>query len=103
MSARVFRYQFDSQVPIEEVESSLLLAILATESLHGETDVQLNVIHTLDTQRRICVIDAGSDVGRSLNKIFAGFLRREFGRDQFTVRRLYAPVNEQPQANDHVG
>ena len=88
MNSCVFRYVFDDRVPLEEIESSLLLAVLAAESLHGETDVHLNATHILDLQKRSCVIDASSDAGRSMNKIFAGFLRREFGREHFTVRRV---------------
>ena len=52
MRSRVFRYQFDNEVPLEEVESSLLLAVLGVESLHGETEVQLNAIHDLDLKKR---------------------------------------------------
>ena len=88
MRTRVYRYDFNSSVSMEEVESSLLLAILSVESLHGETDVQLNAAHFLDPHQRSCIVDAESDVGRDLNRLFAGFLRREFGSDQFRVRRV---------------
>ena len=97
MRSRVFRYAFSASVPMEEVESSLLLAVLGVESLHGETEVHLSAAHRLDPQRRTCVVDASSEAGRNLNRLFAGFLRREFGRHQFTVRRLEGPV---PSATD---
>ena len=83
---------------MEEVESSLLLAVFGVESLHGETDVQLNAGHFFDPQRRSCVIDAGSHVGRNLNRLFAGFLRREFGPNKFTVRRVDGPVPAGPDS-----
>lgn len=88
MASKVFRYQFDDSVPMEEVEGSLLLAILGVESLHGETEVQLSASHFLDVERRTCVIDAGTETGTDLNRLFAGFLRREFGKTNFTVRRI---------------
>ncbi len=37
----VYRYGFQPCVPLEEVEASLLLALMATESLHGEAQVRL--------------------------------------------------------------
>ena len=100
MRTRVFRYEFDRDVPMEEVESSLLLSILALESLHGETDTQLNAAHYFDPDKRTCVIDAGTEVGRDFNRLFAGFLRREFGRDQFSVRMAKRPLKAPPTGTD---
>lgn len=88
MSSHAFRYEFTPEVPLEEVKSSLLLSILGVESLHGETEVHLNASHVIDTHQRTCLIDVGTDVGRDLNRLFAGFIRREFGRSQFSVQRV---------------
>ena len=49
--------------------------------------MQLSAAHYLDAEARRCVVDAGSEVGLDLNRLFAGFLRREFGPDAFQVRR----------------
>jgi hypothetical protein len=89
MSKQVYRYQFtDVEVPIEEVEASLLLAVMATESLHGESQSRLDIAHFLDPVKRACVIDVGTQVGRDFNRLFIGFLRREFGEDAFRVERV---------------
>ena len=88
MSNAVYRYRFLGTVPIEEVEVSLLLAVLAAESLHGEAQVRLDAAHTFDAEQRRCVIDATTPVGRDLNRLFVGFLRREFGEEVFAVERL---------------
>jgi len=103
MPSRVFRYLFSATVPMEEVESSLLLAVLGVECLHGETEVQLNAAHFLDPERRTCVVDADSEVGRNLNKLLAGFLRREFGQNQFTVRRIKAPIPSRTEKSQRAG
>ena len=84
----VYRYSFRPTVPLEEVEASLLLAIWGTESLHGEAQVRLDASHFLDTGRRVCVIDSSSDVGRDINRLFVGFLSREFGPESFEVERV---------------
>jgi len=87
MSRDVFKYEFRLPVEMTDIESSFLLALLATESLHGEAQVRLEAAHALDANRRTCAIDAGTPVGRDLNRLFVGFLRREFGDDAFRVRR----------------
>lgn len=88
MTKELYRYEFEPHVPLEEVEASLLLAHIATESLHGEAQVQLDASHYLDTDQRACVVDASTSVGRDVNRLFIGFLRREFGQDAFTVERV---------------
>lgn len=88
MSAEVYRYSFAASVPFEEVESSLLLAVMAAESLHGQAQVRLDAGHALDGDKRRLVIDAGTLVGRDLNRLFLGFVSREFGEDSFRVERV---------------
>lgn len=92
MSAEVYRYVFGSDAAMPEVESALLLAVWATESIHGETQVRMDAAHCVDAAERTCVIDAGTAVGRDLNRLFTGFLQREFGADAFTVERVAAPL-----------
>lgn len=96
MTKDLYRYAFTEDVPIEEVEASLLLAVLATESLHGEAQTRLDAAHYLDPIKRACVIDAGTPVGRDLNRLFTGFMGREFGPDAFTVERI-EDHDHQPQ------
>ena len=98
MTKELYRYVFTPDAPIEEVEASLLLAILATESLHGESQVRLDVAHSFDPTKRACVIDAGTPVGRDLNRLFTGFLGREFGPDAFTVDRVEDPIQDPQEA-----
>ena len=92
MPNELYRYTFSCEVPVEEIEASLLLAILATESLHGEAQVHLDITHFLDAARHACVIDAGTAAGRDLNRLFVGFIRREFGEDSFQVQRVESPI-----------
>src|SRR4051812_48079136 len=87
----VYRYAFDRNTEIAEIEASLLLALVSCESLHGEVQVRLDAAHLLDERKRVCVIDAATPVGRTLNKLFTGYLRREFGENSFTVERLNGP------------
>jgi hypothetical protein len=92
MNAEIYRYSFAPSVPFEEVEASLLLAIMAAESLHGQTQVRLDAGHALDAEKRCVVIDAATVVGRDVNRLFAGFISREFGEDVFQVERAAPPA-----------
>jgi hypothetical protein len=97
MPTEIHRYTFDSAIAFEDVEASLLLAIFAAESLHGESEVRLDAAHAVDADQRSCVIDASTQVGRDINRLFTGFVLREFGPDSFRVQRVDHIVARQPQ------
>jgi hypothetical protein len=97
MTQELYRYEFTDEAPIDEVEITLLLAILATESLHGETQVRLDAAHAFDADKRACVIDAGTVVGRDFNRLFVGFITREFGAESFRVEHIHEAPRTQRQ------
>lgn len=97
MSREIYKYVFHSSVDIADVETSLLLALLASESLHGESQVRLEAAHAMDAEGRACVIDAGTPVGRDINRLFVGFVSREFGEDAFEVERVDEHPQREPQ------
>ncbi len=98
MSKTVYKYQFNRKTPLKEVEESLLLAVLAVETLYGRSLVRLDASFLLDKAKRSCVIDAGTKVGSRIACIFTGFLTREFGEDAFRVERV--PQGRQKDANN---
>ena len=87
MANESYQYSFLKSVDMAEAESTLLVALIATEALHGTSAVRMQERHRFDPQSRSCQIDASSEVGQDLNRIFVGFLRREFGDGSFTVTR----------------
>jgi len=88
VSRDIYRYRFERDVPMREARESLLLAVLAAECLHGESRVRLDADYRFSRQKRTCVIDATTDVGRDISRIFTGFAIKEFGEDAFQVERL---------------
>ena len=90
MRREVFRYTFNEGVSMQDVEETLLLAVLAVGSLYGESSVRLDATCTMDADRRGCVVDGSTHVGRAISRVFTGFASREFGEDSFTVRRAHA-------------
>ena len=85
MSKR-FTYKFPSNAVMPEVESAIVLALLATEGLHGESLVRLELRHYLDAQQRALVVDASTEVGRDFNRILTSFLTRELSPEGFVVQ-----------------
>lgn len=85
MSNQVIRYTFSKHIPLEEVEASLLLAVMACEGLHGPIDAMLDAQYFLDKSKRECVLDASTQIGRDFARLFNGFLNREFAADEYGV------------------
>jgi hypothetical protein len=94
MESHIYRYRFIDSLDLTEVRTTLTLALLATESLHGESRVRLESRYEFDNDDRICRIDASNEVGRDLNRLLLGFISREFGRDSFSVERLTSIEND---------
>jgi len=88
MPSTMIVYTFAPSVSMEEAEASLLLALLGTESLHGETVTRLEAPHSVSREQHQVSIDDSSQPGRDLNRLFLGFVSKEFGPDSFMVRRV---------------
>jgi hypothetical protein len=90
MMANVFRFEFDPSVSLTEAEMSLHLAIFAVEGLYGEARVRLEVSYQVDQAGNAIIVDAGTEVGSALVKVYTRLLIREFGEDGFHVRPVDA-------------
>ena len=90
MNRTRYRYEFEPEVSLHEVEESIALAILAAEGVHGEAQVRLDAGYAIDEPARACLIDASTAVGETIARVFTGFLRKEFGEDAFRVERVAA-------------
>jgi len=87
MTNDTYRYAFEKTVKMQAVEESLLLAVIATEGLHGRVKVNLDARFTIDDQERRCEIDADNDVGKDLARIFTGLLVSEMGEGVFKITK----------------
>ncbi len=87
MSLRAYRYEFHQSVSFFDVLAALDHAIGNAESIHGTERVRLDARFAEDTVRGALVIDATSAVGQTLNQLFVGLARREFGDTAFTIAR----------------
>lgn len=83
----IYEYRFKQEVSIPRVEETLLLAVLASEALHGRAQVQLEAEFSLNLDNSTCSVDVSTSVGRCIARIFTGFLTYEFGEAAFEVQR----------------
>jgi hypothetical protein len=88
MNSHAYRFPFSEKTDLQEVEASLLLAVLAAECLHGRARVRLDVSFCLDQKKRSCIIAADTGLGRTISRIFTGFLCLEFGEKAFNVKLI---------------
>ena len=93
MSKTVYRFQFEDDVPLEEAETSLVLAIIAAEALHGQPAVRLSLRYLFSEEKRACAVTADNEVAHQVVLIFIQFLLRQFDDDAFQVTQ---PLSERP-------
>jgi hypothetical protein len=98
MTPEIHRYEFASSVPLAEVEATLTLSLLAAEGLHSQSRLALEAAYTIDAEDGTIVIEAKGRAGQDLNRLFTGFLTREFGPSGFRVERLPNVRRRQPVA-----
>ena len=85
--SQCYRYAFKRHVDIDDVQDTLTLAIIGAENLHGRSRVRMDGWWRLDRQRRTCTIDASTEVGQDIARLFTGYLAKEFGETSFSVKR----------------
>ena len=88
MPQLLYRFHFREDVPMEEVEATLWLALVAMESLYGEPQARLQIAYAFDAAQRSCVIDDSTGLGEDLSCVYIGFLQLEFEPEAFRVERL---------------
>jgi hypothetical protein len=92
MTAVLYRYDFDASIATDEIEIALLLAVWGCEALYGEPQTRLDAAHYFAPERRFCVIDANTPVGRDFNRLFVGFLTRVVDADAFASKRIVLAI-----------
>lgn len=87
MPQEICRYRFAPGASMQDVEEALLLAAAAVEGLHGRSRLQLEATFRCCPATHTAEIDAGTEVGAALARIFTGLLRTTIGEPAFSVTR----------------
>lgn len=79
MTRTVYKFTFEDSVTMDGVEMILALSTIPVESIHGESAMTLDGRFSINKRRRNCLIDAESELGSDLARVFAGFLNLQAG------------------------
>lgn len=91
MTKHIYRYRFARTVPARDIEETLMLALMAVESLHGRARLRMDGRYRFDKERHLCEIDASTKVGVDLAEIFTGYATREYGDDAVAIKQEIDP------------
>ena len=94
MTKNFYQFRFDSEISLEDIEDTLMLVLVAVNSLHGVTRVRLDCQFVLDKKRRHVLVDGNTPVGRCFARILAGFADYAYGETGFRFRRIAFAGNE---------
>lgn len=100
MNANGIRFELGSHVSLTDAEMSLHLAMFAVEGLFGRARVRLDADYEIDEPQHQIVVDAGTEIGAVLVRVFTALLLREFGEDSFAVSRVERLPQEQERAKN---
>ncbi len=84
----VYCYTFHVSVPMGQVSNALFLSALAAEAIHGRARVQLDGDFRTDPAKRSAIIDAATEVGQTIARVFTQLISTELGERAFTVQRI---------------
>jgi hypothetical protein len=82
------QFVFEPDVPLEEAEMTLHLAMFAVEGLAGRVRVCLDAKYLADPDNRSIYVTDGNRVAKMVVHIFTALLFREFGEDAFQVSQI---------------
>lgn len=83
-----YQYVFHPSVPMGQVSNALFLAATAAEAIHGRAQVQLDGDFRTDPKRRSAVIDATSQVGQTVARVFTQLITQGLGPEAFQIQRV---------------
>jgi hypothetical protein len=83
----VYKIQFGRSLPVGMVDFHLMTAARAAESLYGRNAVRLDGAVRLNPKNRTVTIDAETQVGIDLAKMFMGFMAGDFGEKSFVATK----------------
>ena len=88
MTNNIFKYSFPESIPAQQLEGTTRLAMLAVESQYGRTRAREECRFYLDRRNRTCVIDASTDAGYDLKRIFTVFAVEKYGAHSVKIERI---------------
>jgi len=83
-----YRYEFSETISFEDALETLTLSRIAVASAVGESRARLELEQHIDPGERAIELGADSHSGAMLNRVFTGYLAREFPQGSFKVATI---------------
>lgn len=87
MIQKSYKFRAAQKITLRDFEETFVLALAATESLHGPALVQMDCKYKVDSRERTITIDASNHTSIDLAKIFTGLCERELGFEAVAIER----------------
>jgi len=100
MNKTIYRYQINDGILMNAVKDSLLISIMAVESLYGRSRINLEARFRLENASRVCIIEVGTQIGETIARVFTGLLIREFGELAFKVEKRETSLEVETTAEE---
>ena len=100
MNNTIYCYRIKEGIPMDAVKDSLLLSVMAAESLYGRPRINLEARFRFEGSTRCCIIKAETSVGETIARVFTDLLIREFGEQAFKVERSETSLEVETTAEE---
>lgn len=74
MIRTAYKFSFEQNIPNGEIRKGLMLSTIAVEAIYGESAMMTDCKFSTFERQRVCIIDAETQVGADLAKVFARFM-----------------------------
>ncbi len=95
MESKIYTYQFDKSLSVNAIKETLLLAVIGAEGIHGATQLKLDNPIKFEKQGRLVTLDASTNIGKAIARIFTNLLQRQFPENNFQVSRTWRGNNNE--------
>ena len=91
MSSRVYRFEFDRDVPLSQIDWFLRLSALFAEGMLGVNYIRLEFERFVDDRHQAITLDGTTEVGAMILKIFRGLVLHYLGEHVLLLQRVDRP------------
>lgn len=93
MEKTIYRFKFEHDVDMKEVEETAALAVVAASALHGEPAVRLSWSYAASHEKKTLVAAHHDEIGMDVTRMFVGFCSHEYGNKSFKTE-MVSPATE---------
>lgn len=97
-----YNWTVSESANMDDAEGTLIVSAIAAEGLYGRARVRVDSDFAVDHARRTCTVNADTEVGHGIARIFTELLILEIGEDAFQTKRTCgrAEAGQEPSTKE---